>query len=63
MRVARSRGKAARGWVMSRKKKECRAWCEKKESVKCSISSYYLYFCRCEENIFLFSLCVSVQEV
>lgn len=48
---------------MSRKKKECRAWCEKKESVKCSISSYYLYFCRCEENIFLFSFCVSVQEV
>lgn len=31
--VVRSRGKAARGWVMSRNKKECMVWCDKKGRV------------------------------
>lgn len=32
--VARSRGKAARGWVMSRNNKECMVWCNKKGECK-----------------------------
>lgn len=32
--VVRSRGKAARGWVMSRNTKECMVWCDKKGECK-----------------------------
>lgn len=34
VRVVSSRGKAARGWVMSRNKKECMVWCDKKGKCK-----------------------------